>query len=173
MIPEEIKLINIISTGFWQKPTPTFVVTFCSWSHERLTRGLRRKTKKKVCWSEIGSDSQKLVFQRTFYIMHMSCSYRKKYKNNKIPNKQPASACQPAFENHSQSLTNNVFSSFFFLSLSCAWWKGYFFHNFQMFFIVLDHANACASMHLLVKIHNIVVTNQNSTSCKILISFWL
>ena len=29
-----------------------------------------------------------------------------------------------------------------------------FFHNFQMFFIVFDHANACASMRSLVKIHN-------------------
>ena len=28
---------------------------------ERHTRGLRRKMKKKVCWSAIGSDSQKLV----------------------------------------------------------------------------------------------------------------
>ena len=29
------------------------------------------------------------------------------------------------------------------------------FHYFQMFFIVFNHANACASMHLLVEIHNI------------------
>ena len=28
------------------------------------------------------------------------------------------------------------------------------FHNFQMFFIVFDHANEGASMRLLVKIHN-------------------
>ena len=28
------------------------------------------------------------------------------------------------------------------------------FHHFTMFFIVFDHANACASMHSLVKIHN-------------------
>ena len=28
------------------------------------------------------------------------------------------------------------------------------FHDFQMFFIVFDHANAYASMHLLVEIQN-------------------
>ena len=30
----------------------------------------------------------------------------------------------------------------------------YFFDNFQAFFIVFDHVNACASMHMLVEIHN-------------------
>ena len=30
----------------------------------------------------------------------------------------------------------------------------YFFDNFQVIFIVFDHANACASMPLLVEIHN-------------------
>ena len=30
-------------------------------NHCMCTRGLQRKTKKKVCWSAIGSDSQKLV----------------------------------------------------------------------------------------------------------------
>ena len=33
-------------------------------------------------------------------------------------------------------------------------WKRYFFHDFWMFSIVFDHANAWASMRLLVKIHN-------------------
>ena len=33
-------------------------------------------------------------------------------------------------------------------------WKKYFFDNFWAFFIVFDHVNACASMQLLVKIHN-------------------
>ena len=28
------------------------------------------------------------------------------------------------------------------------------FHHFPMFFIIFDHANSCASMHLLVEIHN-------------------
>ena len=43
--------------------------------------------------------------------------------DNKIPNEQPAFGCQPAFGSHSQSLTNNIFSSFFFIFLpysSCA-----------------------------------------------------
>ena len=30
----------------------------------------------------------------------------------------------------------------------------YFFGNFQAFFILFDHVNACASMCLLVEIHN-------------------
>ena len=32
--------------------------------------------------------------------------------------------------------------------------KASFFHDFQMFFIVFDHASTCASMRSLVKIHN-------------------
>ena len=33
-------------------------------------------------------------------------------------------------------------------------WKNNFFNNFWVFFIVFNHVNACASMGLLVKIHN-------------------
>ena len=40
------------------------------------------------------------------------------------------------------------------MSLSCAWWKRYFFHHFPMFVIFFDHANACASARSLVEIHN-------------------
>ena len=54
------------------------------------------------------------------------------------------------------------FYTFFFIflhapnmSLSYVWWKRYFFHDFWMFFIFFNHVNACANMHLLVKIHNI------------------
>ena len=54
----------------------------------------------------------------------MSCTqahmYKKITKNFKIPNEQPAFRCQPDFGSHSQSLTNKLFSSFFFASLSCA-----------------------------------------------------
>ena len=50
--------------------------------------------------------------------------------------------------------SNKLFSLFFFVSLSCAWTKRYFFHNFLMFLIIFDHVNACASMSLLVEIHN-------------------
>ena len=32
--------------------------------------------------------------------------------------------------------------------------KKVLFHDFRMFFIVFDHANACARMCLLVEIHN-------------------
>ena len=35
--------------------------------------------------------------------------------------------------------------------------KRTFFTHFWMFLIVLDHVNACASIHLLVEIHNILV----------------
>ena len=65
-----------------------------------------------------------------------SCA-REALDDNKSPNKQPA------FGSHSHSLTNKLFSSFFIKSLSCAWWKRYFFTHFQVFFIVFDHANAC------------------------------
>ena len=65
-----------------------------------------------------------------------SCTWdAKKEQKNKIPNEQPAFECQPAFGSHSQSLTNKLFSSFFFMSLSHAWWKRYFFYDFRMFFI--------------------------------------
>ena len=40
------------------------------------------------------------------------------------------------------------------MSLSYAWWKKYVINNFRAFFIIFNHANACASMCLLVKIHN-------------------
>ena len=58
-----------------------------------------------------------IVFQKTFCVMHMRRPCKKRTKNNKIPNEQPAFGCQPAFGSHSQSLTNKLFSSFFFMSL--------------------------------------------------------
>ena len=69
----------------------------------------------------------------------------------KIPNEQPAFGCQPAFGSHSQSLTNKLFSSFFFVRLTwascmCAWWKRYFFIIFQclsLFLTMQTHAQAC------------------------------
>ena len=44
-------------------------------------------------------------------------------------------------------------TNFFFMSLT---WeqKKLLFGDFQVFFTILDHANACATMRLLVKIHN-------------------
>ena len=41
-----------------------------------------------------------------------------------------------------------------YVSLSCVQWKKYFFYNFQAFFIVFAHVNACASMRSLTEIHN-------------------
>ena len=41
-----------------------------------------------------------------------------------------------------------------YVRVSCVPWKKYFFDNFQAFFVVFNHANACASMHSLVEIHN-------------------
>ena len=69
----------------------------------------------------------------------------------KIPNEQPAFGCQPAFGSHSQSLTNELFSSFFLMRLTwascmCAWWKRYFFIIFQclsLFLTMQTHAQAC------------------------------
>ena len=93
-------------------------------------------------WSKMIKNIRKSV-KRTFFIMHMrgSCKthvekWRKKF--NKIPNEQPAFRCQPAFRSYSQSLTNKLFSSFFFMSLT---WASHV-HNFLMFFIVFDHGNA-------------------------------
>ena len=73
----------------------------------------------------------------------MHCACRKKYKNKKIPNEQPAFSCQPAFVSHSQSLTKKLFSLFFFVSLSCASRKRYFFH---LFFIFFCHFRPCKRM---------------------------
>ena len=51
--------------------------------------------------------------------------------------------------------------------------KKVLFHDFLMFFIVFNHANACASMHLLVEIHKSIFIhcslkhlNTNLTWCK-------
>ena len=52
------------------------------------------------------------------------------------------------------------------MSLSCAWRKLYFFHQFLMFLIVFDHAKACASMCLLVEIHNIHTQLNHSSLSK-------
>ena len=52
----------------------------------------------------------------------------------------------------------NFFSVFLcvpYVSLSCEWWKRYFFTHFRVFLIIFDHVNSCASMRSLVKIHNI------------------
>ena len=69
-----------------------------------------------------------------------------KVKNNKIPNEQPAFGCQPDFGSHSHLLTNKLFSSIFFTSLTWAVCmndeKGTFFMIFECIL--------CS----LVKIHN-------------------
>ena len=65
-------------------------------------------------------------------------------KSWKIPNEEPAFRCQPAFGSHSQSLTNKLFFSIFFIGLSWAFCahdeKGTFKNDFWMFFIA--HASA-------------------------------
>ena len=47
-------------------------------------------------------------------------AWSKMMKNIWMPNKQPPFGCQPAFGSHSQWLTNKLFSSFFFMSLTWA-----------------------------------------------------
>ena len=71
-------------------------------------------------------------------------------KNNKIPNEQPAFRCQPAFGSHSQSLTNKLFSLFFFMRPTWASRahdeKGTFFIIFRCFLsfsTIRMHAQAC------------------------------
>ena len=46
-----------------------------------------------------------------------------------------------------------------YMSLSYTWCKKYVFDDFRAFFVLFDHANAGASMHSLVKIHNIYQLN--------------
>ena len=65
--------------------------------------------------------------------------------------KMIAFGCQPAIGSHSQSLTNKLFSLW---ASRVHEQKGNFFIIFYVL-IIFDHANACASMRLLVKIHNI------------------
>ena len=112
------------------------------------TRGSRKAHKEKG----------RKKFQRTLTSFTCIAHVEKKYKNNKIINEQPALRCQPAFGSHSQMLTNKLFFFVFLrkplVCLSCAWWKRYFLTHFQVFLIVFDHVNACASMYLLVEIHN-------------------
>ena len=89
------------------------------------TRGSWRKTKKKVCWSAIESESQKLVDTQTLVAHLEFCSFLFFFLHEPlmcmtqnvlwiIPNEQPA------FGSHSQSLTNKLYSLFFFMSLTCA-----------------------------------------------------
>ena len=48
-----------------------------------------------------------------------------------------------------------VFWLFFYMTFSSSWTKIPYNHDFWMFSIVFKNVNACASMRLLVKIHNI------------------
>ena len=59
-----------------------------------------------------------------------------------------------SMESESGDIENADFNQFAYVSLSCIQWKKYLFGNFQAFFIVFDHVNTCASMRLLVEIHN-------------------
>ena len=52
-----------------------------------------------------------------------------------------------------------------YVSLLCAWWKWYFFTHFGEFPIVFDHANVCASLRSLIKIHNKAFSNQIKIKC--------
>ena len=107
-----------------------------------------------------------LVVFCTFFYMSNECEWCKcSLKNYKNPNERPAFGCQPAFGSHSQSLTNKLFSSIFFMRLT---WASHAndekvtFYHFWMFFIFFNHANACASMPLLVEIHNIIASKIHS-----------
>ena len=50
---------------------------------------------------------------------------------------------------------NQLLSSFFFVSFSCASRAHDEKDTYSSFSNVFNHSNACASMHVLVKIHNI------------------
>ena len=53
-----------------------------------------------------------------------------------------------------------------YMSLSYACKKRSFFHDFQMFFIVFDHANTCANLRSPVEVHNSLLWLK-STGCEI------
>ena len=85
-------------------------------------------------------------FQRTFCVMHMSIHVEKKSKW--------ATSFWGSLPIADQQTIFFIFLHVSYTSLSCTRWKKYFFHHFQIFYIVFDHANACASMRSLVEIHN-------------------
>ena len=99
--------------------------------------GLQRKTKKKVCWSAIGSDSQKLV-DTLKLVAHLEfcCFCTFFYMSN------ACELCKCSLKNYSFFF---VFLREPYVSLSCAWWKRSFLHDFQMFLITFDHVKACAA----------------------------
>ena len=103
-------------------------------------------------WSKTIKNTWKWVKKVPFSSCVREAHVRLTKKND--PNEQTVFGCQPAFGSHSQSLTNKLFSSFFFVSLSCAWWKRCFFIHFWMFLTMRVHVQACASMPSLVEIHN-------------------
>ena len=104
------------------------------------------------------------VFRPANACLHMHSHGRKRQKTFKNDEKSIF------YERHKRGLRRktkkSLFASVFFVflceslvSLSCAWWKRYFFIHFQVFSIVFDHVNACASMHSLVEIHNTQVVH--------------
>ena len=101
---------------------------------------------------------KKMMIKVSFPSCVREAHVRPMKKNDKNPNEQPDFGCQPAFGSHSQSLTNKLFSLFFFMRLTWASHmhdgKGTFFHHFPMFSVDINHANACTSMRSLVEIHN-------------------
>ena len=57
----------------------------------------------------------------------------------------------------SKTLENDEKSTFFIMRTRGSYKaqeEKYFFNHFQIFLVIFDHANACASMRLLVEIHN-------------------
>ena len=112
-------------------------------THERLRKDSWRKLKKKVCWSAIGSDSQKLVDQNSKWVtsVWVSTSF---WESLPIADQQ----------------------TFFYIvhwePLMCMMKKLLFYSVSSVF----DHANAYASMRLLVEIHN------TRTDCILRLIIW-
>ena len=169
---------TIENTRKWVKST--FFIMHTRGSREALNEK-RRKTKKKVCWSAIGGDSQKLVdtqmlvanleFCFLFFLFFFSTctshvhddvlwkTLQKKNKKEQNSKWAPSVWVSTSFWESPPIADQQTFFFVFlrepYLSLSCAWWKRYFLTHFQVFLIVFDHGNACTSMHSLVEIHNI------------------
>ena len=118
------------------------------------------------------------VFQRTFGVMHnkvfqkISSCTREAHVEKQQKTTRFQMSNQRLGVNQLLGVTPNCwptnffffflrFSSFFFVflrvpyvSLSCEWWKRYFFTHFWVFLIVFNHGNAWASMRSLNEIHN-------------------
>ena len=125
-----------------------FILPFFAWRHLRMTTNMNT------------------IWGSKFPLKYEKGNSLHKYATNRhklrfcIHNEREEQLSCLSWVKPEQCAWRKMFSKYFFflhepyVSLPCAWWKRHFFHDFWMFSIVFDHANSCASMRLLVEIHN-------------------